>query len=89
MRTISLILVLFVNLLLPGTSHSQWEWSHPLPQGNTLNDVHYSNQNAGWAVGDAGTILKSENGGNSYELMNYPSHANFSTVKFLNPNSEN
>jgi len=40
-----------------------WTWQNPLPQGNTLRDVFFVNAQTGWAVGDAGTILKTVNGG--------------------------
>jgi len=87
MRTISLILVLFLNLLLPGTSLSQWQWQNPLPQGNTLNDLFFIDQTTGWAVGDAGTIMKSNDGGQTYDLFNYPTHLNFSGVEFFDLNT--
>jgi photosystem II stability/assembly factor-like uncharacterized protein len=73
-----------LSLLSFPTALGQWQWQNPLPQGNTLNDVFLIDQNHVWAVGDAGTILYSGDGGHSFEPMNYPSHANLSSVKFLN-----
>jgi photosystem II stability/assembly factor-like uncharacterized protein len=78
---------LYLSLLVIFNSQiafSQWEWSHPCPQGNTLNDIYFIDQNIGWAVGDAGTILRSTDGGLNYEPMNYSSHANFTSVEFFN-----
>src|SRR5262245_27276902 len=34
-----------------------WCWRHPLPQGNTLNDVFGSAPNDVWAVGEVGTAI--------------------------------
>lgn len=45
------------------TQPSGWFWQNPLPQGNTLNDVSFSDANTGTAVGDAGTILRTTDGG--------------------------
>jgi photosystem II stability/assembly factor-like uncharacterized protein len=40
-----------------------WFWQNPLPQGNTLRGVCFIDQNTGWTIGGAGTILKTTNGG--------------------------
>lgn len=63
----------------------QWQWQNPLPQGNTLNDVFFIDQHTGWAVGDAGTIMKSTNGGLTFELINFPTHKNLASVEFFDP----
>jgi photosystem II stability/assembly factor-like uncharacterized protein len=68
-------------------AYGQWQWQNPLPQGNTLNDVFFIDQNTGWTVGDAGTIMKSIDGGLNFDLINYPTHQNFSCVEFFNANT--
>ena len=40
-----------------------WEWQNPLPQGNPLNSVYFTNTSLGWAVGGGGTILHTSDGG--------------------------
>ncbi len=45
--------------------HSGWSWSDPSPQGETLNDVVFTGTR-GFAVGDFGTVLRSEDGGNTW-----------------------
>ncbi len=40
-----------------------WTWQNPLPKGNPLRDVFFVDAQTGWAVGDYGTILKTQNGG--------------------------
>jgi photosystem II stability/assembly factor-like uncharacterized protein len=61
----------------------QWEWQNPIPQGNTLNDIFFIDQNTGWAVGDAGTIIKTEDSGLNYETINYPFQSNLFSVEFF------
>lgn len=47
----------------------RWEWTNPKPTGVNLNDVSTcpDNTNIGYAVGDYGTIIKTENGGESWQ----------------------
>ncbi len=45
--------------------HSGWFWSSPLPQGNTLRAIDFSGYR-GYAVGDFGTVMRSDNGGTSW-----------------------
>ena len=40
-----------------------WYWQNPLPQGNSLNAVSFTDANNCTAVGNAGTILRTTNGG--------------------------
>src|ERR1700687_2720927 len=40
-----------------------WFWQNPLPQGNYLLGVSFVDANSGTAVGDAGTILRTTDGG--------------------------
>jgi len=48
-----------------------WQWVNPLPQGNTLFDVHIFDANTAIAVGDAGTIMKTTNGGNNWSILHH------------------
>ena len=52
-----------------GQTQSSWFWQNPLPQGNDLCSVCFINGVTGWAVGGAGTILKTTNGGNNWTLQ--------------------
>jgi photosystem II stability/assembly factor-like uncharacterized protein len=51
-----------------GVGHSGWFWGNPQPQGNTLRavDLHGS---FGIAVGDFGTLLRTEDGGRSWTAV--------------------
>ncbi|MEI7727371.1 MAG: YCF48-related protein, partial [Bacteroidota bacterium] len=48
---------------------AQWSWVNPLPQGNTIHDVQFVNTSTGFAVGDGGTILKTIDGGYTWNRM--------------------
>ena len=61
--TISLI---FITLVFQGIA--QWYWQYPIPQGNPVNDLYFWNE-TGLAVGTHGSILKTENNGSSWILM--------------------
>jgi photosystem II stability/assembly factor-like uncharacterized protein len=45
--------------------HSGWDWSNPLPQGNSLRAVDFLGP-IGYAAGDYGTVLASDDGGESW-----------------------
>ncbi len=48
----------------PGTPPpAEWRWQNPLPQGNTLQDVSFTDADTGTAVGWHGTILRTTDGG--------------------------
>ena len=49
--------------LIPQT----WEWVNPYPQGNDLNDVAFGDESLGIAVGDFGTIIRTSDGGISWD----------------------
>ena len=54
---------IMLMLASTGMSQSGWVWQNPLPQGNHLSSVSFVDANIGTAVGDAGTILRTTDGG--------------------------
>ena len=61
--------VLAVLLALPAvspaavrTSQSGWSWGNPRPQGNNLSAIDFAG-GRGYAVGDFGTIIRTDDGG--------------------------
>ena len=50
-------------ILSLGTADAQWYWQNPLPQGNTLSCVSFSDADNGLAVGDNGAIIRTTDGG--------------------------
>ena len=53
------------------TGFPRWEWQNPNPTGANLNSIYAYNSNMSWAVGDAGTIIETTNGGTNWTLE-YP-----------------
>ena len=47
------------------TSQSGWYWGSPLPQGNALRAIDFAG-GRGFAVGEFGTILRTDDGGSSW-----------------------
>ena len=43
-----------------------FEWQNPLPQGNGLRSVSFTDANTGTAVGYLGTILRTTDGGETW-----------------------
>ena len=48
----------FCLMFLSAFSFSQWSWQNPLPQGNKLNSIIFKGLSNGYAVGEAGTFIK-------------------------------
>ncbi len=51
------------------TSPFSWYWQNPLPQGNSLRAISVVRGNVTYAVGDLGTILRTNDGGASWTLL--------------------
>lgn len=65
-----LLLITAVVLCSRGASSqaTPWQWINPLPQGNLLNGIWAFNANTAVAVGDLGTILRTTNGGSTWNV---------------------
>src|SRR5882757_6700790 len=48
--------------LATGSAGPHWVWQNPLPQGNTLYGVSFTDANTGTATGDNGTIIRTADG---------------------------
>ena len=49
--------------------HVTATWLQPRPQGNTIRALCFVDARAGWAVGDAGTILRTTDGGQHWHAQ--------------------
>lgn len=78
---LSVVLVLFMAAcmcIMPGlftksanaSPGSGWEDQTPIPDGEALFAVDAVNSDVAWVVGDGGTILKTSDGGESWEIQN-------------------
>ncbi len=86
MRSLKYYILTCVFCLFFPSVFSQLKWVNPLPQGNPLKAVHFTaNQNA-YLAGDAGTILRSTDNGQSWTLSDSVTSNNLSSIHFTNPN---
>jgi photosystem II stability/assembly factor-like uncharacterized protein len=68
--------------LIPIVVFPQWQLNYPLPTGNTLSSVWFTNANTGYAVGDAGTIIKTNNGGSNWTIGTSGTNYHLTSVFF-------
>jgi len=76
MRRVCLVVVLLAAStgLVPAAArgadvfagHSGWIWGNPLPQGHALRSLEFSGLR-GYAAGDFGTLLRTDDGGASWQ----------------------
>jgi photosystem II stability/assembly factor-like uncharacterized protein len=66
--------------------HSNWEWSNPLPQGNTLRAVDFDGAR-GYAAGDFGTLIVSDDGGTSWRGLGTGATGDLSEVQVIGGDS--
>jgi photosystem II stability/assembly factor-like uncharacterized protein len=70
-----------------GSSSGQWVWQNPLPQGNTLQDFSFIDTNNGFAVGAIGTILRTTDGGNNWNILASGTNDDLYSVAFTDSNT--
>jgi photosystem II stability/assembly factor-like uncharacterized protein len=66
--------------------HSGWTWGDPSPQGENLRDVVFSGAR-GYAVGDFGTVLRSDDGGNTWIGLPSGTRNTLGLVQEVDPNT--
>ena len=67
MKKAILFCVIFFSAI---SAFPQWRWQNPLPCGNPLESLCFTSSTTGYAVGDAGTILKTTDGGLNWTVFN-------------------
>jgi photosystem II stability/assembly factor-like uncharacterized protein len=80
---IPFIITLFFVLSL-NAQDSGWQLLSPLPQTNTLKAIQFVDSLTGWAVGEAGTILKTSDAGETWQTQSVASIQNINSMHFLN-----
>lgn len=68
------------------TSHSGWYWGNPLPQGHPLQAVEFAGAR-GYAVGDFGTIVRTDDGGATWAGIRTGTTANLSSLQTIDANT--
>ncbi|HEY5534299.1 MAG TPA: hypothetical protein VIL99_05105 [Ignavibacteria bacterium] len=69
------------------TLSAQWEWQNPLPQGNTLLGVSFTDANMGTVVGNSGTILRTTNEGVNWNSQSSGTTLPLYVVSFTDANN--
>lgn len=82
------ILIATISILMAFHSivTAQDGWYIQLSGTETLNDVHFVDVNTGWAVGNEGTILKTTDGGTTWNQLNSGTTKDCESVFFVNEN---
>lgn len=78
------LIILYFSLQAQLFAQSGWFWQNPLPQGNNLYDLHMFKTNTLVLVGDAGTIMKSTNGGTNWDFQTSGTTFHLNYVYFAN-----
>jgi hypothetical protein len=66
MKKYQMMIMAMMILASPSLLKAQWFWQNPLPTGNSLKSVYFTDSNTGWAVGDVGIIFKTTNIGGKW-----------------------
>jgi len=74
------------GIVAPLFAQGDWQWLNPLPQGNNLNGVSFVVDNLGLAVGNAGMILKTTDGGQTWTILESNTREDLLAVSFVNAN---
>ncbi len=85
MKNFCFLLIFIFSFL--STAFPQWSWQGNLPQGNDLYSVSYIDSNTCTAVGDGGTIIRTDDGGNTWVRQHSGTIARFYSVAFANVNT--
>lgn len=80
----TVVYILFLFLFFLPELYPQWQWQNPLPQGNSLNSILYVNDQLVWACGTTGTLLKSTDGGDTWEFIMLQDRMYVRDIFFIN-----
>jgi photosystem II stability/assembly factor-like uncharacterized protein len=70
----------------PLTSQGGWFWQNPSPQGNTIFAIEFVSEKVGWMSGDYGRILKTIDGGITWNFQNSGTEMAITDISFINEN---
>ena len=83
-----ILLIFLFGIFRHGTA-SDWQWQNPYPQGNTLKDIYAFDTLNAIAVGLSGTIIKTGDGGKSWDVTSVGNEYHLYSVYFFNKNQGN
>ena len=84
-----LLLSIVLLFIIDGTAYSQgnWELLFPSHASNHLVGMYFIDDQTGWSVGEYGTILKTTDGGESWEQLDNRYVNNLSRILFRDENN--
>ena len=80
MKKFVLTLVL-LNFCVFGQTQN-WDWINPYPTGALINQTFFLNEQKGFAIGDAGTFLRTDDGGTTWEAVDPGIYLNLVKISF-------
>lgn len=91
-KTAAVGVALLGALLLPSMAHgaavqvsqSGWAWGNPTPQGNSIRAMEFSG-GRGYAIGDAGTVLRTDDGGATWKGLSSGTFAGLTRLQVVTP----
>lgn len=76
--------ILFIISTSHAGSWNGWIYQNPYPTANTLLAVKFITPQKGWVVGEKGTILYTEDGGDTWEAQESGTEEDLKSVAFVN-----
>ncbi|WP_431049440.1 YCF48-related protein [Roseateles sp. L2-2] len=71
-----------LGLNCTAADNAGWCWQAPRPTGTTQNDLRFLDVNTGWSVGDAGEILRTVDGGQTWSKVASGVTTRLNSVRF-------
>ncbi|MBS1518093.1 MAG: T9SS type A sorting domain-containing protein [Bacteroidetes bacterium] len=85
MKNNSARILLILLMMISCNLCAQEYWSRkPTPVNQDLQNCFFINGNTGWAAGDSGTVIRTTDGGNNWELQNTGTDYNIQDIYFIN-----
>lgn len=82
MLRLCMVLLLSMTVYVSG---QEYDWLYPVPQGNNINRIQFTGSNYGFAVGDAGTIMATYDGGLTWDVQYEAITDNMYDVAVIDP----
>lgn len=81
MKKFFLLIILMMGAIVSLQGQS-WVWLNPYPTGSQINQVYFLNAAEGFVVGEGGTLLRSSDGGDSWQQAAVPADVYFIKMFF-------
>ncbi len=79
-------LIFLILICSSAFSQSGWVWQNPQPQGNTIANMKFINQNTGYCVCPAGVIIKTTNSGYNWSVMKTQLPSDLNGISIISQN---